>query len=74
MMATEHQRTTAQTVVSPPVVRWILQIGVEACDDANEIEDDGCLSDCTLAPVATCGNGEVQEGEQCDDGNRSNPR
>jgi cysteine-rich repeat protein len=38
----------------------------EECDDGNSDENDGCLSDCTLA---RCGDGEVQYAvEQCDDG------
>ena len=46
----------------------------EACDDANDAQDDACLSDCTLA---RCGDGVIRrdlgprdEGyEICDDGN-----
>ena len=39
----------------------------EACDDGNQIDDDGCRNDCT-AP--TCGDGIVDPGESCDDGNQ----
>ena len=47
----------------------------EACDDANDAQDDACLSDCTLA---RCGDGVIRrdlgprdEGyEICDDGNQ----
>ena len=37
----------------------------ETCDDANEVDQDGCTS-CVLD---TCGDGQVSDGEQCDDGN-----
>ncbi|MBI4511839.1 MAG: hypothetical protein HY698_19550 [Deltaproteobacteria bacterium] len=40
--------------------------GVEACDDANSVEGDGCDSNCT---VTGCGNRIVTQGEECDDGN-----
>jgi cysteine-rich repeat protein len=44
--------------------------GDEACDDANQIETDACLNDCT---AASCGDGLIQEGvEVCDDGNTDN--
>src|SRR6185503_7182603 len=37
----------------------------EACDDGNEVDTDGCLSDCT---EARCGDGVVFDGrEACDD-------
>lgn len=39
----------------------------EACDDANDVETDACLSTCE---AAACGDGFVHEGvEDCDDGN-----
>jgi len=40
----------------------------EACDDANQVDTDDCLSTCQLA---TCGDGFVKANstEQCDDGN-----
>jgi cysteine-rich repeat protein len=37
----------------------------EACDDADEDDDDECTSACK---AMTCGDGVVQVGEQCDDG------
>ena len=43
-----------------------IQNGVEACDDNNTNDNDGCESDCTLSP--TCGNGIIEEGEECDGG------
>ncbi|MCA9681819.1 MAG: DUF4215 domain-containing protein [Myxococcales bacterium] len=46
-----------------------LWVGVELCDDGNLIDGDGCNSDC--AP-GTCGDGNVDAGEQCDDQNASN--
>ncbi|MEM6995626.1 MAG: DUF4215 domain-containing protein [Myxococcota bacterium] len=40
----------------------------EACDDANDVDTDACLSTCE---AATCGDGFVHETvEACDDGNR----
>jgi cysteine-rich repeat protein len=38
----------------------------EVCDDGNQVDGDGCDSNCT--PTA-CGNGVVSPGENCDDGN-----
>lgn len=39
----------------------------EACDDGNELNDDGCVAECVLP---TCGDGFVHAGEEaCDDGN-----
>lgn len=62
----------------------ILVAGVEACDDGNEIDCDGCSATCTQATegytcsgsepgacVPTCGDGYVLPSEQCDDGNQS---
>jgi cysteine-rich repeat protein len=46
-----------------------VQEGVEACDDGNDNDDDGCSNSC--AP-ASCGDGVVQDGEDCDDGDNSN--
>jgi cysteine-rich repeat protein len=41
--------------------------GVEACDDGNALETDGCLPSCV---TARCGDGVVRAGvEACDDGN-----
>ena len=40
--------------------------GVEACDDGNAIDGDGCSATCALE---RCGNGTRDSGEQCDDGN-----
>ena len=39
--------------------------GSEECDDNNEVEGDGCDTNCT---VTACGNGIVTAGEECDDG------
>ena len=42
----------------------ILERG-EACDDGNQVQEDACLTDCTLA---RCGDGVVQAGEEdCDE-------
>jgi len=38
----------------------------EECDDGNDVNGDGCDSNCT---PTDCGNGVVTEGERCDDGN-----
>ena len=38
----------------------------EACDDGNEIDGDGCDTNCTWT---ACGNGIVTAAEECDDGN-----
>jgi cysteine-rich repeat protein len=45
----------------------------EQCDDGNNINGDGCSSNCMIehyTPV--CGNGILDSGEQCDDGNNIN--
>ena len=48
----------------------LVQAGVEACDDGNGDNTDGCLSSCA---AAACGDGFVQAGlEGCDDGNGDN--
>jgi cysteine-rich repeat protein len=39
---------------------------LEQCDDGNQIDGDGCDSNCTRTG---CGNGIVTDGELCDDGN-----
>lgn len=38
----------------------------EACDDGNLIDTDRCSDDCALIPP--CGDGVVDEGQECDDG------
>ncbi len=39
----------------------------EACDDGNQVDDDGCTNGCTLP---SCGDGILQQPrEECDDGN-----
>ena len=47
-----------------------MQQGVEACDDGNDIDDDGCSNACELPRWR--GDGIVQAGEACDDGNADN--
>ena len=43
----------------------------EECDDGNDVDGDGCESDCTVTPGApVCGNGIVEGDEECDDGNQ----
>lgn len=43
----------------------------EECDDGNDVDEDGCSSECVLEVVAGCGNGvtELDLDEECDDGN-----
>jgi len=50
--------------------------GIEACDDHNTVDGDGCASNCTLEPdcssgtcVSKCGDGVKLRPEGCDDGN-----
>jgi cysteine-rich repeat protein len=38
----------------------------EVCDDGNKVAGDGCSPDCQIE--ATCGNGIVDPGEECDGG------
>jgi cysteine-rich repeat protein len=48
-------------------------IGREACDDGNQATEfcgTACLGVCEMA-AASCGNGTLDPGEQCDDGNTS---
>ena len=40
--------------------------GSEQCDDANNINGDGCSATCMLE---SCGNALIDVGEECDDGN-----
>ncbi|WAS93201.1 DUF4215 domain-containing protein [Nannocystis punicea] len=43
-----------------------VNMGVEQCDDGNDVESDDCLADCKLA---TCGDGILHLGEEdCDHG------
>jgi cysteine-rich repeat protein len=45
----------------------VVQSGVEACDDGNAVDTDGCRNSCA---TARCGDGVVRFGvEACDDGN-----
>jgi cysteine-rich repeat protein len=44
--------------------------GQEACDDGNGVPNDGCTN-CSIDPPA-CGNGRIEAGETCDDGNTQN--
>jgi cysteine-rich repeat protein len=44
------------------------EAGFERCDDGNNLAGDGCAADCAL--LETCGNGQLDAGEECDDGNR----
>lgn len=46
----------------------MLHSGVEQCDDANIIAGDGCSPVCMLEQGPMCGDGVVDEGEECDHG------
>ena len=46
-----------------------IHAGVEACDDGNTVNGDGCSSTCR---TEGCGNGVLDPGEECDDGNAVN--
>jgi cysteine-rich repeat protein len=46
-----------------------VQTGVEGCDDGGTTSGDGCSDLCELE---NCGNGTVETGEDCDDGNDDN--
>jgi len=44
--------------------------GMEDCDDgANGDDTDGCDDTCTTIVTPTCGDGNIDTGEECDDGN-----
>lgn len=40
---------------------------VEACDDGNTLDGDDCSADCQQ-DLTLCGNGQLDQGEECDDG------
>ncbi|MCA9677821.1 MAG: DUF4215 domain-containing protein [Myxococcales bacterium] len=58
------QRPPRSTLV--PYTAVFRSEGVEACDDGNTVDGDGCDGNCT--PTG-CGNGVVTGEEACDDGN-----
>jgi cysteine-rich repeat protein len=59
-------RATARCVYDPGQgTGWCAASEVEACDDHNTVDGDGCDSNCR--PTG-CGNGVVTAGEACDDG------
>jgi cysteine-rich repeat protein len=43
----------------------------EACDDGNTTNGDGCSDDCHVEIIPECGDGELDAGEECDDGPES---
>lgn len=48
---------------------YVNALAGESCDDGvNDGSYDGCLVDCS-GPAAFCGDGQVDQGEACDDGN-----
>ena len=38
----------------------------ESCDDGNNEDEDGCSSECLLEDDSVCGNGILEENEECD--------
>jgi cysteine-rich repeat protein len=46
----------------------ILEHPAEQCDDGNTLSGDGCSSTCLNESMSVCGNGIVEDDEQCDDG------
>ena len=44
----------------------------EYCDDGNKVNGDGCSSECQIEPPPNCGNGNIDENEQCDGTNLDN--
>ena len=67
--ATETTPTDAPTNATQATCGdGVVWVGVEQCDDANNDDEDGCSTLCTLP---SCGDGVVDaEFEECDDGNR----
>ncbi|MDD2807167.1 MAG: SdrD B-like domain-containing protein [Patescibacteria group bacterium] len=62
------------TLVSEPYCGDSIVNGTEQCD-AGPNGSDTCSTDCTTIdqqPVAVCGNGAIEDGEQCDDSNTTN--
>ncbi|MET0341771.1 MAG: DUF4215 domain-containing protein [Polyangiales bacterium] len=66
----------------PPLCGDGILGGVEACDDGNVLDGDGCSAACAREPgfdctrpgfgcarAVVCGDGQVDPSEQCDDGN-----
>jgi len=57
---------------------WVANTGGEDCDDGNSSGGDGCSNNCLIEGstaetdiYATCGNGVVEDGEDCDPGDYS---
>ncbi len=59
--------TTSTSTVMQVCGNGIVE-GDEACDDANDIQTDGCTTECR---IPGCGDAVIQPGETCDDGNKS---
>jgi fibro-slime domain-containing protein len=66
----------APSTCHPTVCGDGTQEGVEACDDGNDVDGDGCSGACTLEPfcaggtcTTVCGDGIKFAPEACDDGN-----
>ena len=68
-METRSRPTPAATAAIRRCGDGVVQGGVEACDDGNQVETDACRTNCV---AARCGDGIVQAGvEACDDGNNN---
>src|ERR1043165_8516172 len=54
---------------TPPIVCGDSKTqGEETCDDGNDVDGDGCDSNCR---TTACGNGVKTQNEGCDDGNQT---
>ena len=70
MTPTTTTATRANELLGGSLRDGHVRAGVEACDDGNNSQTDGCLTNCT---AARCGDGHVRAGvEACDDANNSN--
>src|SRR4029453_14598640 len=68
--ATQATAPATATPTAPPLCGDGMLQPPEQCDDGNQVDGDGCDSNCTLTPTPPpCGDGAVQPPEQCDDGN-----
>ncbi|MFH1590882.1 MAG: PKD domain-containing protein, partial [archaeon] len=65
------------TVDGPFCGDGVRQPAYEECDDGNDVDNDGCSSECVIEDLTYCGDDEIQwpngDGgyEQCDDGDQN---